>query len=386
VSNLRAPADQHDVGRSTRLEVAHVGKRFRRADGQWVDALDDVSMRIERGEMIILLGPSGCGKTTLLRCVAGLEFPDSGQMHLDGRLVYDREAKVALPPNKRDINMMFQTYALWPHMTLIDNVAYPLRVSGVGKRAAHAKALEYLELVGLPHLGMQYASQVSGGQQQRVALARTLVAEPALVLFDEPLSNVDAKVRTQLRAEISRLHRELGFAALYVTHDQAEAMALGDRVAVMNSGRIEEFAKPSELYARPTTRFAAEFLGSANVIAADVTVAGTSVTVRADAVGETTLETALPDNLGDRDVALMWRPENARIVPAEAEPEAGCLVVQGTVDSSVYAGPHTEYIVATASGRSLQAWLPGLDSSTAFSVGDPIQLVVPQSAVRLIAS
>ncbi|GAB3597057.1 ABC transporter ATP-binding protein [Microbacterium tumbae] len=386
MSSQSAVAEQN-VGNAAPLEVANVRKRFQRADGQWVDALDDVSLTIGNGEMIVLLGPSGCGKTTLLRCVAGLEFPDEGLMHLDGRKVYDRAAGIALPPNKRDINMMFQTYALWPHMTLVDNVAYPLRVMGVSRAAARAKALEYLELVGLPHLGKQYASQVSGGQQQRVALARTLVAEPALVLFDEPLSNVDAKVRIQLRAEISRLHRELGFAALYVTHDQAEAMALGDRVAVMNSGRIEEFAAPTELYARPSSRFAAEFLGSANIIDAEVVSATeTATTIRAAAVGEIALDEPLAPELDGAAVALMWRPENARITSSAAPVEDGCFGIEGTVASAVYAGPHSEFVVSTASGRDVQAWLPGLDSLAAFAPGDRVRLSVPRSAVRLIAS
>jgi len=386
VNSQSAVVERPDVGYGEPLVVQNVRKRFQRSDGHWVDALDDVSLTIEKGQMVVLLGPSGCGKTTLLRCVAGLEYPDEGLMYLDARKVYDRTAGIALPANKRDINMMFQTYALWPHMTLLDNVAYPLRVNGMSRAAARAKALEYLELVGLPHLGKQYASQVSGGQQQRVALARTLVAEPALVLFDEPLSNVDAKVRVQLRAEISRLHRELGFAALYVTHDQAEAMALGDRVAVMNSGRIEEFAAPTELYARPSSRFAAEFLGSANVIGAEVVSASETVTtVEADGVGTVTLETPRDAELASGKAALMWRPENARLLPASEPAPAGSVDIEGTVVSAVYAGPHSEYVVSCGSGRELQAWLPGLDSYSAFGVGDRVRVAVPQTALRLIA-
>ena len=382
---------QPSVGATTTgeapLQATNIAKRFTRSDGQVVNALKDISLTIEHGEMIVLLGPSGCGKTTLLRCVAGLEYPDAGTMHLAGRLVYDPIAKVALPANRRDINMMFQSYALWPHMTLVDNVAYPLRVAGVSRAAARSRAMEYLDLVGIPQLGKQYASQVSGGQQQRAALARTLVSEPALVLFDEPLSNVDAKVRHTLRAEISRLHHELRFAALYVTHDQSEAMALGDRVAVMNAGEIREFAKPTDLYARPTTRFAAEFLGSTNILPAELLSEDpTSVTVRADIVGEITLAAALTDEQrGAESIAVMWRPENTLLAPAGSAAPTGHVSIAGTVVDLVYAGTHTDFTVVTSEGRELHAWLPGIDSYRAFGAGDSVSIGVPTFAIQLIA-
>jgi len=371
------------------LEATAITKSFRRASGEVVHALDDVSLRVEPGEMIVLLGPSGCGKTTLLRCVAGLEYPDSGVMHLAGRPVYDRSAKIALPANRRDINMMFQSYALWPHMTLVDNVAYPLRVMGQKRKAARSRAMEYLDLVGIGSLGTQYASQVSGGQQQRAALARTLVSEPALVLFDEPLSNVDAKVRYQLRAEISRLHHELRFAALYVTHDQSEAMALGDRVAVMSAGKIQEFSRPTELYARPQTRFVAEFLGSANIVSASVVerVAEASIAVAGEAIGRLVLP-ARPDILAasDSTVSIMWRPENSRMTAGDSPAGQGEAAVSGRVVDAVYAGPHTDYTIELVNGaETIHALVPGMESFSAFQLGDPVTVHVPLPSIQLVA-
>jgi ABC-type Fe3+/spermidine/putrescine transport system ATPase subunit len=372
------------------LVAAGVNKEFTRANGVTMKALDDVSLEIEKGEMIVLLGPSGCGKTTLLRCVAGLEYPDSGTMTLGGRLVYDRSRKVSVPANRRDINMMFQTYALWPHLTLVDNVAYPLRVDGVKRPAARARALEYLELVGIGHLGTQYPSQVSGGQQQRAALARTLVAAPSLVLFDEPLSNVDAKVRVSLRAEISRLHHELGFAALYVTHDQSEALALGDRVAVMNAGRIAEFAAPTELYSAPRTRFVAEFLGSANVLTATILEAGPAeLRLRTESAGDLTAPRGAllaPEPYPD-EIAVMWRPENSTVVPAGSHRERpDAASITGIVSDTIYAGTHTDLTVALADGRVVHAFAPGVNSHRAFSIDDRVAIQIPFDAMRLLAA
>ncbi len=368
------------------LRATNIIKRFTRSDGQVVNALNDISLNIAAGEMIVLLGPSGCGKTTLLRCVAGLEYPDEGTMHLAGRLVYDRSKKTTLPPNKRDINMMFQSYALWPHMTLVDNVAYPLRVNGISRSAARKRATEFLELVGIPHLGGQYAAQVSGGQQQRAALARTIVSEPALVLFDEPLSNVDAKVRQTLRAEISRLHHELGFAALYVTHDQSEAMALGDRVAVMNAGVIEEFAKPTDLYARPTTRFATEFLGSANIMPAELlSSSATSTTLRVPLLGDIEIGEGLSEaQKAASHVSVMWRPENATIRATGAPDSQGSVSIAARVVESVYAGTHTDYTLDVGGDGELHSWLPGIDSFRAFRPGDEVAVEVPLSVIRVI--
>lgn len=372
------------------LVATDVSKQFTRASGETMKALDDVSLRVEKSEMIVLLGPSGCGKTTLLRCVAGLEYPDAGTMSLAGELVYDRDKKVSVPANRRDINMMFQTYALWPHMTLVDNVAYPLRVDGMKRTAARARALEYLELVGIGGLGKQYPSQASGGQQQRAALARTLVAAPSLVLFDEPLSNVDAKVRVALRAEISRLHHELGFAALYVTHDQSEALALGDRVAVMRSGRITEFASPTELYSRPDTKFVAEFLGSANVLPASILDVGQDeVRLRTASAGDLSVPRGAllaPEPHPD-EVYVMWRPENAVVVQAGTGPSSSeSSTIEGVVADAIFAGSYTDLTVALGDGRTIHAFAPGVNSHQAFAIDDRVSVRVPHDALRILVA
>ncbi|WP_324278085.1 ABC transporter ATP-binding protein [Blastococcus brunescens] len=229
------------------VEVSNLVKRFRRESGAVVNAIDDVSFEVAAGDFVVLLGPSGCGKTTLLRAIAGLETPDQGAIRIGGRAVFSAADRVEVPPERRDISMIFQSYALWPHMTAFKNVAYPLqsrRGRKVAKDEIARRVRQALELVGVGELETQYPGQMSGGQQQRIALARALVNNDELVLFDEPLSNVDAKVREQLRFELVSMQRKLGFSALFVTHDQTEAMELAHRIAVLDSGRIAQFGTP----------------------------------------------------------------------------------------------------------------------------------------------
>ena len=229
-----------------------------------VRALDGFTLHVEPGEMIALLGPSGCGKTTALRILAGLDRQTSGEVQVDGRDIG------RIPANKRDMGMVFQAYSLFPHLTVIDNVAFGLRLRGLDKAERRRRAGEKLELVGLSSTADRYAHQLSGGQQQRVALARALAVEPAVLLLDEPLSALDAKVRVQLRDEIRRIQLEVGTTALFVTHDQEEALAVADRVGVMNAGRLEQLAPPAELYTAPATPFVAEFVGLSNPVPATV--------------------------------------------------------------------------------------------------------------------
>ena len=229
-----------------------------------VHALDGLHLTIEPGEMVALLGPSGCGKTTALRILAGLERADEGRVLVSGQDISD------VPANKRDMGMVFQAYSLFPHMTVLENVGFGLRMRGVGQRERRARGLEVLQLVGLGDHRDRYAHQLSGGQQQRVALARALAVEPSVLLLDEPLSALDAKVRTQLREEIRRVQMEVGRTTVFVTHDQEEALAIADRVGVMSNGRLEQIAPPEELYARPRTRFVAEFVGLTNRLDAAV--------------------------------------------------------------------------------------------------------------------
>ncbi len=268
-----------------------------------VHALDGLSIDIAPGELVALLGPSGCGKTTALRALGGLDVVDAGRILVDGRDVSH------IPANKRNMGIVFQAYSLFPNMTAGDNVAYGLRLRGTGRDERRKRASEMLELVGLGGFGDRYPHQLSGGQQQRVALARALAIEPEVLLLDEPLSALDAKVRRQLREEIRRIQIAVGTTTLFVTHDQEEALAMGDRVGVMSAGRLEQIAPPAELYDRPRTRFVAEFVGLTNRIngtaaAGVVNVFGTNVPL-------------LEGSAEAGPVQALVRPENVHLSPAE---------------------------------------------------------------------
>jgi ABC-type Fe3+/spermidine/putrescine transport system ATPase subunit len=234
-------------------------------------AVNDVNLSVAPGEFVTLLGPSGCGKTTTLRCIAGLERPDGGEIRIDGTIVASAERGVYLNPEDRNIGMVFQSYAVWPHMTVFDNVAYGLRVRRAPAGVIKERTTRALELVGLGHLAERYATKLSGGQRQRVALARAIVYEPKVVLFDEPLSNLDAKLREQMRIELVRLQQEVGITSIYVTHDQSEALVMSDRVVVMNKGVIQQIGDPHTIYARPANAFVANFIGVANLMQGTLT-------------------------------------------------------------------------------------------------------------------
>ena len=285
----------------------------------------DFSLGIEKGEFVSLLGPSGCGKTTVLRMVAGFEAPTSGTIHIDGHDVSDQRA------NQRNIGMMFQAYALFPNMTVADNVAFGLRVKGVARTERDARVAEMLQLIGLPDLGARFPFQLSGGQQQRVALARALAPRPRVLLLDEPLSALDAKVRVSLRNEIRDIQRELGITTIFVTHDQEEAMSISDRIVVMNGGIAEQAGAPFEIYNKPNTRFVAGFVGTLNMLEARVVAPEEGrVTVAGQALG---LARAIPAAQG-ASVTLALRPEAISLGRAEGRE----VVLPATIDEVHFLG------------------------------------------------
>ena len=303
---------------SAPLRLAGLEKRFPNG----TVAIDHLDLDVAAGELVALLGPSGCGKTTTLRCIAGFEDPTAGTIELGGKRID------TLPPNRRGATMVFQGYALFPHLSVAENVGYGLRVRRVGGAAFRDRVGAALGLVGLSGLGDRRPQQLSGGQQQRVALARALILEPALLLFDEPLSNLDAKLREHMRLEIRGLQQRVGITSVYVTHDQAEAMTLADRVAVMDQGRIAQLGSPREIYDEPATRFVAEFVGTANFL--DGTVRGQEGSLLVvDVLGRPRRASAAPGAFADgAPVMVMVRPEEVRIVDAREPDATGATVVR----------------------------------------------------------
>lgn len=303
-----------------------------------VVAVDGISFEVQAGDLVTLLGPSGCGKTTTLRLIAGLEMPTSGNVFIGGDDVS------RLPASARDVSMVFQSYALFPHMTVFENVSYGLSVSGITKAEIRDRAEDGLKLVGLSGYGERLPSELSGGQQQRVAVARALVLEPTVLLFDEPLSNLDAKLRRQVREEIRELQKSLALTTVYVTHDQEEALAVSDRIIVMRNAEIAQEGAPTELYEAPRDLFVADFIGDANVVDAELIERdGDQATVR---VGDR-VELRLPHrDLRAGPVKLAIRPE--AVVVRAGEEDAG---LTGTVSKSTYLGSHVEYTLDTDLGE-----------------------------------
>ena len=311
------------------VEFKNVSKRY-----GGVTAVDDISFRIDDGTLTTLLGPSGCGKTTTLRLIAGLEMVSVGTITIGGRDV------TSAPASERDVSMVFQSYALFPHMNVLENVAYGPTVSG--DRAAKVKAMEKLRMVGLEALGSRMPSELSGGQQQRVAVARALVLEPQVLLFDEPLSNLDAKLRRRVREDIRELQQSLGLTVAYVTHDQQEALAVSDRIIVMSNSRIAQVGAPRELYEAPRDRFVADFIGDANLVEAEL---GPHRGSRAPLI------------LGGVELELEHRGIASGAVRVAIRPEAivlgtdGASALRGTVRKAAYLGTHMEYTVASPVGQ-----------------------------------
>jgi len=327
-----------------------------------VKALDGLTLHMEPGEMVALLGPSGCGKTTALRILAGLDEATSGTVLVDGKDIS------GMPANKRDMGMVFQAYSLFPHLTVLDNVAFGLKMRGRSKSERMSRANEMLDLVGLAAHKHKYANELSGGQQQRVALARALAVQPRVLLLDEPLSALDAKVRTQLRDEIRRVQLEVGTTTLFVTHDQEEALAVADRVGVMSQGKLEQLAAPAELYANPATPFVAEFVGLNNKVPAEVSsgnarLLGTSVPALAGSIA------------GGRGLAMV-RPESLTVT---AEPDGSA-----TVSSVAFLGPTSRVYCTLDDGSVIGAQMTS-SQARAFSVGQAVTVGVEPTGVLVIA-
>ena len=330
-----------------------------------VVAAGDVNLEIQDGEFFTLLGPSGCGKTTTLRIIAGLEHSDEGQVYFDERDVTD------LPPYMRNTGMVFQNYALWPHMKVFDNVAYGLRIRKVPKAEISDRVTEALELVKLEGLGGRFPSQLSGGQQQRVALARVLVINPDLLLLDEPLSNLDAKLRVEMREEIKELQKKLGITTIYVTHDQEEAMVISDRVAIQDKGVIRQVGCPMEIYNRPEDLFIATFIGRGTLLEGAVEAAEELIQVRVGDIVIRGVAASAHKEIGRGEkVACVLRPENFTL----EEPEEPSNAFEGVIEWMAFVGPYTEVRLNVGGIRLLVDVPPDAD----ISVGGKLRIHMPQ--------
>ncbi len=343
------------------VEFKSVAKRYGA-----VSAVDDISFRIEPGTLATLLGPSGCGKTTTLRLIAGLEMVSAGTITIGGRNV------TSAPASERDVSMVFQSYALFPHMNVLENVAYGPTVSG--DRAAKDKAVEKLRMVGLDAFAGRMPSELSGGQQQRVAVARALVLEPQVLLFDEPLSNLDAKLRRRVREEIRELQQSLGLTVAYVTHDQQEALAVSDRIIVMSNARIAQIGAPRDLYEAPRDRFVADFIGDANLVEAELGAhRGSRAALR----------------LGGLELELEHRGMAPGAVRVAIRPESVVLSkdssssLRGTVQKAAYLGTHMEYTVTAPVG---QLFVVDRDVSRPIAAGTEVSIALSDHGVALVPS
>ena len=342
-------------GASVRIEAC--GKTF--ADG--TRALEPATLDIARGETLVLLGPSGCGKTTMLRIIAGLELPDAG-----GKVLFDGKDMTSVPIERRNVGMVFQSYALFPNMSVSDNIGYGLKIRGVPDKERAARVAELVVLTNISGLENRRIDQLSGGQRQRVALARAVAIRPGILLLDEPLTALDAALRDRLRGELNRLLRALGITTIYVTHDQAEAMELGDRVVVMQKGTIAQIGTPREIYFTPKNRFVAAFIGAANIVESAIENGHLVLPGGRQPVGEGANMAA---------AVAMIRPETIRVV------EAGSAPLSGVIDSVSFIGDRQRLLVSGASDRPLAVDAP---NTVEAMVGDRIGLSISPDAVRLL--
>ncbi|MCC7328220.1 MAG: ABC transporter ATP-binding protein [Burkholderiales bacterium] len=352
------------------LEIVDVTRRF----GDFL-AVDRVTLSIAVGEFFTLLGPSGCGKTTLLRMIAGFDQPDGGRILLDGKDLAD------LPPEERPVRTVFQSYALFPHMTVQGNVAFPLKMAKTPPAEIPAKVAQMLEGVRLSGFAGRFPHELSGGQRQRVAIARALVTHPTLLLLDEPLAALDAKLREEMQIELINLQRDVGITFVYVTHDQTEALALSHRIAVMNKGRVEQVDEPDRLYSFPRTRFVADFIGTCNLLAGPVTDTTDGVaTIAVSNLGPVVVAAGVAPAQGAAG-AVALRPEKVRLA-APGTAAAAANRFAGTITGFLYQGDVTMYMVRAAQGHPMEALLANSASGLAkfFEVGDAVEMSWPADA------
>ena len=346
------------------LEIRGVSRRF----GDFT-AVDNVSLSIEAGEFFCLLGPSGCGKTTLLRMVAGFDAPNGGSIWLDGKDM------TGVPPEKRNVHTVFQSYALFPHMTVADNVSFPLRMAGLEPASIKTRVDEALDDVALTGFSSRYPNELSGGQRQRVAVARALINRPKLLLLDEPLAALDAKLKENVQLELITLQKEVGIAFVYVTHDQHEALALAHRIAVMNHGRVEQLDEPSRIYGFPKNRFVADFIGTCNILEAEVArIDAGRMQLRIPGLGEVQTTHTEGARAGEKGV-LALRPEQVVISPRlESRPDENHFA--GKVFDFLYLGDVTVYVVELPNGSRVEAMLPNSAPGRAkfFEPGDAVEI------------
>ncbi len=361
------------------IDVAGLHKSF--GDVTVIAGLD---VHVDSGKMLVLLGPSGCGKTTTMRCIAGLDTPSAGRITIGSTVVYDAAAKINVPVDRRHVGMVFQSYAIWPHMTVFENVAFPLEIARTPRKETAERVAEVLELVGLGDLGARGASLLSGGQMQRVALARSLVNKPSVLLLDEPLSNLDARLRDRLRVQLREIQTQLNITAIYVTHDQQEALSLADQIVILRAGSVLQSGEPIALYRAPKTSTVAAFLGYSNVF--DATVAGRNGDTGEARLlaGETRITGALAAAATTDDVAACVRPNDVRIVPADGA-AAGARPANAFDAELILAsfeGSHIHYQARTADGIVWDAI--SADVLGALRLGDRVSVGVAPEHVLLL--
>ncbi len=344
------------------IRIRGVFKHYQ-SEGRTIKALDGVDLTIPARQIFTLLGPSGCGKTTLLRCIVGLEAPDDGEISIGGEVVWSKQKNINVPPEKRGLGMVFQTYAIWPHMDVFDNVAYPLQVRNVDKNTIRERVANALRFVQMEGYESRPATRLSGGQQQRVALARALIAEPKVILFDEPLSNLDAKLREETRKELKAFLSDLQITGVYVTHDRVEALALSDRIAVMRAGRLVEVGTPQKIYFDADTQFVADFIGRANLVKARVRGEQGGHTVVECGLG--TIACARRDYAPGADVTLCIRPEFIHVVPGGA---SGENAVNGRIETRVFVGEAYESEIRAGT----ELLLARIDPDAKLKTGDAV--------------